>query len=153
MRIFTFALPCLCLLCFLSLCDNKGSTPSVTDQLTGKRWVLFKVELDLVGHSERSEWGEFEACHQDDIVHYLKNGTTVLDIGFDNCGGKEKPATGSWALRNDDKILVLTGSDGGSGEHEISFPDVNHMALTSTDTTCCFDTNGDGLGIREAGMW
>jgi len=139
-------IPAVLSLCVLASCHDDPAPPSVADKLTAKRWTPDRAELALVGHTERLLWMEVEACYKDDVVTFAKDGTATFDAGADDCNGQEKAETGTWSLRDGDKILVVTKPSSDPEETGISFFDENTLMLTSRDTLCCFDTNGDQIG-------
>ena len=154
MRIVTPTLAGLVLLGLLSSChDDDAPVSIVAAKLTGKHWNgLYKAEVMLTGKTDKIMWLEPAACREDDLVIYSKDGTYGGDVGADDCNGSEASSTGTWALKDEDRIITLTGDKSTVGpiDYEISFPDENTFVLTDITKTCCFDTDGDQIGDAEA---
>jgi uncharacterized lipoprotein YehR (DUF1307 family) len=129
----------------VSSCSDDDSDASRTDLLTSKSWVVTKYEVEVSGQSiDLTE--DYMDCEGDNVITFSKDGKYNQTAGTNTCNGDEESETGTWALKNSDKTIVLT-VDGDVVEIEIH--SLSSSTLKVKQESVEFDTNGDGVDDTE----
>jgi hypothetical protein len=128
---------------FISSCSDDDDQPSRADMLTAKSWIITSAELEFAGQRIPYTDGAIEDCALDDVITFTKDGKYAQVTGTKKCYTGEEGVTGTWQLKNGDKILAMTET----GETEADESEITAMTSTRIEIFVeefQYDSNGDG---------
>jgi hypothetical protein len=84
-------------------CSKDDDKPSKTDLLTAKSWSTTKYEMK--GSDVTADYRD--ACNDDDISQFLKDGSYKDDIGTVKCYDGDTNSSGTWKWLENETILQI----------------------------------------------